>query len=346
MSQRSVSKRIIKLMEQLRQRIGADAPACLDQTHLAGLLTTVLLSGSPPPAGGLASLMKFIEAPAFKPRGVSLSDASSLLPALPRQGVWLVTTVCGLGALVLGYLNLAAGAAPGEKTPSAIPTALPQRDAMPPAGQASDGIPALAPHTWSFTQSDLWEELPRFGPWQWGLTNFGTTGLLAPKDEQPVVLLPPVRIPPGPFEISVVCQALRVGEAQMQPFWRDGLRLLSKTQFLPRRKGGMRGGILQKHRAIFLDRHVAHFSEVVDRTPFGLLEYERPYPGTQMALVLVNCMVTEITIRPLTREEVSVSKQSIARFLSSQDYRSYKMAEVEINTGLLLDSPFHAAPGP
>lgn len=294
MPQRTVSFRIQKVLEQLRERLstaGFAAALPLAGGTLSGdLLTEALCNGpSVPPGLGEALTAKLGSAAAE----VSQRAAAAKAWLSPLAWVAAAVTVAAAGTgayLVLNKEAPAAASSPAAKTDA------PVREA-----ESVQDEPFAV--NWSFAKGAPKELLVIQGQWSWrqGFDGVGEMHM-APRDSsegsrRDVFAILPMKIPPKPFRMEIKVGASRTEAHGMDLLW------LSKDGAVPFTRHGTVYSLLENLNALQIDVIGEWVVYHINGIPYAAHQYAKAYPADRMGMLITTYDVREITIRELASDD-------------------------------------------
>ncbi|MCK6475033.1 MAG: sigma-70 family RNA polymerase sigma factor [Planctomycetes bacterium] len=294
MPQRTVSFRIQKILEQLRERLstaGFAAALPLAGGTLSGdLLSEALCSGpSVPPGLGEALTAKLGTAAAEVSQRAAVAKAS--LSPLAWAAVAVTVAAAGAGAYLM--LNKEA---PSEASASAANTDAPARETKP----AQDKPFSV---NWSFAKGAPKELSVIMGQWTWreGFDGVGEMHMALREssgdNRRDVFAILPMKIPARPFRMDIKVGASRTEAHGMDLLW------ISKDGVLPFTRHGTVYSLLENRNALQIDVVGEWVIYHINGIPYAAHQYAKAYPADRMGLLITTYDVREIAIRELAPDD-------------------------------------------
>lgn len=289
MPQRTVSFRIQKILEQLRERLstaGFAAALPLAGGTLSGdLLNEALCSGpGVPPGLGAALTAKLGSAAADVSQRAAVAKAS--LSPLAWAAAAVTVAAAGTGAYVM--LN---NEAPAAATPA---------PAVSGGKTEEDGAFSAK---WSFAQGAPKELSVIQGQWSWreGFDGVGEMHM-APRDasegsRRDVFVVLPMKIPAKPFAMEIKVGASRTEAHGMDLLW------LSKDGVLPFTRYGSVYELLENRNTLRIDVIGEWVVYHINGIPYAAHQYAEAYPADRMGMLITTYDVREITVRELAADD-------------------------------------------
>lgn len=297
MPQRTVSFRIQKVLEQLRERLstaGFAAMLPLAGGTLSGeLLNEALCSGpSVPPGLGEALTAKLGDA------AVDVSRRAAVAKAGFSATVWAAAAVAvvaaGGGAYYWMQRKPAAPVAPPVVAASKTEAA---------AGGAKAETNEHFDVTWSFAQGAPKELSVIQGQWSWreGFDDVGemhiSTRASSDEKRRDVFVILPMKIPARPFHMEVKVGASRGWAHGMDLLW------LSKDGIPGFERHGSVYSLLENLNTLQIDVVGEWVIFHVNDIPYAAHRYAKAYPTDRMGMLISTYDVREITIRELAADD-------------------------------------------
>lgn len=281
----TVAGRLSRARDLLRDRLSRRGLG-LSATAIASAMAAEAAKAALPPAlvGGVVQAAPLLAGGQPVPPGSISDEALSLANAVTATRAKVAC--CAAGLLALAALATAA-------TTGVFSTA-PARTAAAPGGAASDTIYGR----WRFDTGpgDL---VPTLGSWS---HRPGTPGVMVVSPTATVFL--PVDVPHRPVVVSVKEHGAVVAKASgLSVVWTD--RWADNRSVAPRRiwhSTTIRQGTIPRELRCYF--HECWSGLYVGKALYRLHQYDRPYPGSYLALSLNNVIIEEIEIRAMRPDEL------------------------------------------
>lgn len=294
MPQRTVSFRIQKVLEQLRERLssaGFAAALPLAGGTLSGdLLSEALCSGpSVPPGLGEALTAKLGTAAAEVSQRAAVAKAS--LSPLAWAAVAVTVAAAGTGA----YLML------NKEAPSAASVSAAKSDA--PARETKSAQDKPFSVNWSFAKGAPKELSVIMGQWTWreGFDGVGEMHMARREssgdNRRDVFAILPMKIPAKPFHMEIKVGASRGSAHGLDLLW------LSKDGILPFARHCLVYSLLENRNTVQVDVIGEWVAYYINGIPYAVHQYAKAYPSDRMGILITTYDVREISVRELAEND-------------------------------------------